>query len=312
VTDWQTRLKADPIPWLLEPENPSVRYWTLTELLDRPADDPEVRGARAAIPRQPLVQELFARQHADGHWGDDETKPYTAQGTLGVLAVLYTLGVEPDERTAAGCDSFLRFCQHEGGGFSMAKTRRSGIFPCTTGEHLPCLVYFGLGDDPRVRRAFAFLVEDMSSEDALACGRYQHRDCLWGAIAALNGLAVLPADMRSPGSGRVVQRLADALLDAAYDFEGEHKRWLTFSVPRAWDLLSALRALAAHGYVRDGSTELAEVPRCAPLFDLLLARQDEGGRWLCGSTSRTWPLEKRNRPSKWVTLDALMVLKDWG
>jgi hypothetical protein len=25
--------------------------------------------------------------------------------------------------------------------------------------------------------------------------------------------------------------------------------------------------------------------------------------------ARTWPLEARNRPSKWVTLDALRVLK---
>jgi len=209
--------------------------------------------------------------------------------------------VEPDERTSAGCDSFLRFCQHESGGFSMIKTRRSGIFPCTTGAHLPFLVTFGLGDDPRVRRAFAFLVEDMFTEDALDCGRYQHLDCLWGAIAALNGLAVLPAAKRSPQSEQVVRRLADALLDADYNFEGEHKRWFTFGVPRAWDLLSALRALAAHGYGGD--------PRFALLLDLVLARQDEHGRWPCGSVSRTWPLEKRNRPSKWVTLDALRLLK---
>lgn len=144
-------------------------------------------------------------------------------------------------------------------------------------------------------------VEDMSTENALDCGRYQHRDCLWGAMAALNGLAVFPADMRSPQSEQVVQRLADALLDANYDFEGEHKRRFTFSVPRAWDLLSALRALSAHGYGGD--------PRFAPLLDLFLARQDEQGRWLCGSVSRTWPLEKRNRPSKWITLDALRLLK---
>ena len=294
-------LRADPTEWLLEPENPSVRYWTLTDILDRPADDPEVREAKAAIAQQPLMQELFARQYPDGHWGDDETKPHTAQGAVAVLSILYMLGVEPNERTAAGCDSFLRFCQHESGGFSMVKTRRSGIFPCTTGPHLPFLVYFGLGDDPRVRRAFAFVVEDMSTEDALDCGRYQHQDCLWGAIAALNGLAVLPADMRSPQSEQVVRHLADALLDAAYDFEGEHKRWLTFGVPRAWDLLSALRALAAHGYAHD--------PRFTSLLELFLARQDERGRWLCGSVSRTWPLEKRNRPSKWFTLDALRLLK---
>jgi hypothetical protein len=301
MRNWKSKLKPDPTKWLLEPENPSVRYWTLTDILDRPADDPEVREAKAAIAQQPLVQELFARQHPDGHWGDDETKPHTAQGAMAVLSILHMLGVEPDERTTSGCDSFLRFCQHESGGFSMVKTRRSGIFPCTTGPHLPFLVYFGLGDNPRVRRAFAFLIEDMSTDDALDCGRYQHRDCLWGAIAALNGLAVLPADMRSPQSEQVVRRLADALLDADYDFEGEHKRWLTFGVPRSWDLLSALRALAAHGYAHD--------LRFAPLLDLLLARQDEQGRWLCGSVSRTWPLEKRNRPSKWVTLDALRVLK---
>src|SRR4030042_379967 len=93
------------IEWLLEPENPSVRYWTLVDILDRPASDPEVQGARAAITRLPLVQELFARRPPDGHWGDDATKPYTAEGTLGVLGVLHTLGIEPDGRTAAGCNS---------------------------------------------------------------------------------------------------------------------------------------------------------------------------------------------------------------
>jgi hypothetical protein len=166
------------------------------------------------------------------------------------------------------------------------------------------LVYFGLGDDARVRAAFAFLIQDMSTDDALDCGRYQHQDCLWGAIAALKGLAVLPADLRSAQSGRVVKRLANALLDASYDFTGEHKRWLTFGVPRAWDLLSALKTLAVHGYAGDS--------RFAPLLKLVLSCQDEQGRWSCGSVSRTWPIEKRNQPSKWVTLDALRVLKHAG
>jgi hypothetical protein len=341
MKNWQKRLNGDPLPWLLDPDNPSVRYWTLVDILDRPADDPEVQAARAAIADQPLVKELFNLQHPEGYWGDDETKPYTAQGAVAALTLLCMLGVPPDSRTAAGCDSFLRFCQNECGGFSLTKKQRSGIFPCTTGEHLPFLMYFGFGDDPRVAAAFAFLIEDMSTDEALDCGRYQHQDCLWGAISALNGLAVLPADesllrrawlrqarlrQAQPSAEqaqqplqqdqppvqqaqqaqyeRTVQRLADALLDARYDFEGEHKRWLTFGVPRAWDLLSALKALAAHGYAGDA--------RFAPLLELMLNRQDGQGRWLCGSVSRTWPLEKRNQPSKWVTLDALRVLKRGG
>ncbi len=304
MPSWQQSLNADPLPWLLDLENPSVRYWTLVDILDQSADSPAVQEARAAVPQQLLVKELFSLQHPEGYWGDDETTPYTAEGAVTALTLLHMLGVTPDERTAAGCDSFLTFCQNENGGFSLTRKLRSGIFPCTTGQHLPFLVYFGLGDDPRVRAAFSFLIEDMSTDDALNCGRYQHRDCLWGAIAALNGLAVLPIDMRSTQSEGVVERLANALLDARYDFGGEHKRWLTFGVPRAWDLLSALRALAAHGYARD--------LRFLPLLQLVLGRQDGQGRWLCGSVSRTWPIEKRNQPSKWVTLDALRVLKQAG
>jgi hypothetical protein len=299
--DWQKGLKGDALPWLLEIKNPSVRLWTLLELLGCPVSDPEVIEARAAITDQPLVKELFALQHPEGYWGEDEAKPYTAQGAVTVLNLLHMLGVPPDKRTTAGCDSLLNFCQHECGGFSLTKKLRSGIFPCTTGEHLPFLVYFGLGDDPRVKAAFDFVIEDMSTEDALDCGRYQHQDCLWGAIAALNGLAVLPAEMRSRKSERVVEKLAEALLDAQYDLEGEHKRWLTFSVPRGWDLLSALKALGANGYAQD--------VRFIRLLELLLDRQDDQGRWNCGSVSRTWPIEKRNRPSKWITLDALRVLK---
>lgn len=304
MNNWQKHLSGDLLPWLLDPENPSVRYWTLIDILDRPTNDSEVQEARAAIAHQSLAEKLFALQHPEGYWGADETKPYTAQGAVTVLTLLHMLGVTPDKRTAAGCDSFLKFCQHESGGFSLTKKLRSGIFPCTTGEHLPFLVYFGFSDDPRVQAAFTFLIEDMSTDDALDCGRYQHRDCLWGAIAALNGLAALPTDMQSTQSKRVVTQWANALLDAKFDFEGEHKRWLTFGVPRAWDLLSALKALTVHGYVHD--------PRFAPLLKLIINRQDSQGRWVCGSVSRTWPIEKRNRPSKWITLDALRLLKQAG
>jgi hypothetical protein len=123
----------------------------------------------------------------------------------------------------------------------------------------------------------------------------------WIAVAVLNGLAVLPADMRPDQSARVFERLANTLLYARYDFAGEHKRWLTFGVPRGWDLLSALKALAVHGYAQD--------TRFTPLLQRVLDRQDTQGRWLCGSVSRTWPMEKRGQSNKWVTLDALSVLK---
>jgi hypothetical protein len=48
------------------------------------------------------------------------------------------------------------------------------------------------------------------------------------------------------------------------------------------------------------------------LLEQVLERQDDQGRWKCGSVSRTWPIEKRNQPSKWITLDVLRVLKQAG
>jgi hypothetical protein len=297
-------LRADPTPWLLEVENPSVRYWTLIDILEHHPSDVEVAKIRQSILDQPLVKDLRSRQHPAGHWGEDETKPYTANGTLGVLSLLYMLGVPSDERIVAACDSFLRFCGSESGGFSMTRKRPSGIFPCTTGEHMPFLVYFGLSNDPRVRLAFLFLIEKLSTPDALDCGRYQHQECLWGAIAALKGLAVLPTDMHTPQVEHVIDKLGNTLLEANYDFDGEHKRWLTFGVPRAWDLISALNVLAIHGR--------SQSSRYQSLLDLVLDKQNAEGRWICGSVSRTWSLEKRNRPSKWVTLDVLRVLKNAG
>ena len=39
---WKDKLRADPIPWLLEHDNPPVRYFTRIELLDLPQTDKEV------------------------------------------------------------------------------------------------------------------------------------------------------------------------------------------------------------------------------------------------------------------------------
>jgi hypothetical protein len=41
--DWKSRLKAEPTNWLLEEDNASVRYFTLTDILDASADASEVK-----------------------------------------------------------------------------------------------------------------------------------------------------------------------------------------------------------------------------------------------------------------------------
>ena len=39
-------LKANPTDWLLERDNPSVRYFTLKDILGKAENDPEVKQAR--------------------------------------------------------------------------------------------------------------------------------------------------------------------------------------------------------------------------------------------------------------------------
>ena len=35
MDNWESILHPDPIPWLLEDSNPSVRYFTLIDILDQ-------------------------------------------------------------------------------------------------------------------------------------------------------------------------------------------------------------------------------------------------------------------------------------
>jgi hypothetical protein len=55
------------IDWLLEAENPPVRYWALTELLDVPSDSPKVREIRAEITGSKSVEDIFSKMHPDGY-----------------------------------------------------------------------------------------------------------------------------------------------------------------------------------------------------------------------------------------------------
>jgi len=45
MSDLKSVLKADPTDWLLEKDNPSVRYFTLTDILEKSENDPEVKEA---------------------------------------------------------------------------------------------------------------------------------------------------------------------------------------------------------------------------------------------------------------------------
>ncbi|MGI0156389.1 MAG: nitrogen fixation protein NifH, partial [Thermoplasmata archaeon] len=61
------------LEWLLEPEQPAVRYHTLTELLGRGPGDPDVREARAALTSRGWVPEILRERDPAGWWESSES-----------------------------------------------------------------------------------------------------------------------------------------------------------------------------------------------------------------------------------------------
>jgi hypothetical protein len=106
VDDWRTRLRGDPLPWLLDESNPAVRHLALRDLLDRPADDPEVVGSRRAATRTDPIASILAAQDPAGWWikpGVGYSPKYT--GTVWQLMFLDQLGADPAEpRIRAACE----------------------------------------------------------------------------------------------------------------------------------------------------------------------------------------------------------------
>ena len=64
--DWKKLLKADPTGWLLEPEDPGVRYLALRDLTD--AGGNELSAAREKAYRDSPIGTILENMDPDGYW----------------------------------------------------------------------------------------------------------------------------------------------------------------------------------------------------------------------------------------------------
>jgi hypothetical protein len=303
--DWTQVLTSDAIPWLMERSDPSVRYWTLTRLLDRPEDDAEVAEAHRAIMAQGPAVEILSHYAGDGRWeGERSYYTYKYTSTHWQLLLLAELAADgQDERIVAACQRMIGEVRREG---------RPVIWPCFHGNLIGYLHALGHGQDERVRDFEAELAR-VGTAGKWCCDLNGDLPCAWGAARALWGLGRIPADERSGaveaaiGSG--VRFLGRFKLRAGnYPSSGpRHKLWGQLSFPLFYqaDVLFALRALADLGRVD-------EKPTFRKAVVWLEDKCRDDSRWNGASPygSRMWTqLEKRRRPSKWVTWQALYVIK---
>jgi hypothetical protein len=292
---WQSTLD-DLLPWLLERENPSARYLTLRHLLDSGEEDSQVAEARAAIPSWPPVREILALMDERDFWGRRDRPFYGgAMGTHATLHLLAELGIGRTPQIEAACENLLEYGQHEKGGFT--------TLLCHTGNAIRTLLHFGYLGDPRLERAFDYLVSRSGMDDGLTCPYDDDEGCQWGITKALGAFAALPAAERTPQRMRAVQALADTVLDYEFDFEGRDSRWLDFGFPLDYqsDLVELCEVLARLDYGLD--------QRLGRLLTPVLSACTADGRGVKKNGTRALQVEKRGQPSKWITIRALRALK---
>jgi hypothetical protein len=300
---WQRDLKADPIPWLLERENPSARYLTLRHLLDSGEQDSQVAETRAEILTWSPVREILAAMDAVDFWGRADRPLYGgAVGTHATLDLFAELGLPRTSQLEAACENLFEHGQHANGGFTYDGTPGRCLL-CHTGIAIRTLVHFGYRDDPRLARAFEYLVARSTAPDGLTCAYAEGETCQWGITKALSAFAALPPADLPKDHARAVETLVGEVLDHEFDLDGRDARWLDFGFPLHYqsDLVELVDVLARLHYDFG--------PRFRRLLESVMEAQTAEGRWIKRYGTRALQVEERGQPSKWVTIHALRALK---
>lgn len=325
-----TVLQMEPIlEWLLEEENPSVRYFALQDLLGKLPDDPEVVAARHAIMQQGVVPAILAEQNADGSWGDPR-RFYTDKyrGSVWQLLVLAEMGADPsDPRVRNACAFILDAAQdRESGGFSVGHAvklgggRHSEVIPCLTGNMVWSLLRLGFADDDRVTRGIDWICRYQRFDDgdgAPVGWPYDKYEICWGkhtchmgVVKALKALSAIAPAKRSETCQKTLHDGTKYLL-AHRIYQKSHQLgvvskpgWLHLGFPLMYqtDILEILGILTDLG-CRDA--------RMGEALAVVRAKCGADGAWKMENSfngKMRVDVEVNGERSKWLTLKALRVL----
>lgn len=332
---WIPNRSQEPLPWLLNPASPGVRYLALRDLLDLGADDPELQAAHRQAHQQGPIATVLANMHPDGYWAEPGPGYYPKYtSTVWSLTLLAQLGasIKDDERIAQGCAYILDHGLTASGIFS-ASGSPSGTADCLHGNLCWALTALGCAD-PRLDSAYEWMARSVTGEGiapledkkaplrfyagkcgpTFACGSNNKLPCAWGAAKVMLAFSLLPVERRTPLIQRAIQHGVDFLFStdpAKADYpsgwnDKPSRNWWLFGFPVFYvtDMLQIVEALAALGYGTD--------PRLVNAWQLILSKQDAQGRWLLeyDYTGKTWvDFGKKKQPNLWVTLRALRALK---
>src|SRR5213083_2053001 len=142
---------SSAVEWLLQSGDPSVRYFTLTDILEKSKDSPEVEKAWRLIPSGPRVLILLDGQQSDGSFGVHPYQKWT--GAHWRLVSLVELGIAEGFRPAVKATNLvLKWLLGEA--HLRNVPRINGLYRrCASqeGNALAVCSRLGIAQDPRVR-----------------------------------------------------------------------------------------------------------------------------------------------------------------
>jgi len=311
MSNWKTILNADPTDWLLEPSHPSVRYFTLRWIFDRPEDDPEVLLAAQAIAQSAPIQKLLSSQRPEGYWGTD-ARPH--HGTKRYLGILKWLGYKDGPGIRKAMDYLINGCLQEDGSYAVELKGRMVKLPCHAGDLLSLMLWSGYENDPRTKKLLTWLVDIQGEDGVWPCiSKLRPFSCLWATVDILRAYRDLPENWVTQSIVTSRNLAIEQILDSNLYQYGTGKvssRWFEFGFPLRFDtdILEVLELLAP--YVSPGEARIQEG------LSLVLDKQTVEGCWLCEKhpkggrwMQQFFEFESLGEPSRWVTLHALRTLK---
>lgn len=321
--------------WLLEPDPPEVRYLALRDLLDRPADDPELQHSHQAAHRGGSIPQILSYMDPTGFWAEPgpgyNPKYFSTVWSLVLLAQLGA-SIQMDERIQLACHYLLEHAVAAGGQFT-ASGAPSGTADCLQGNLCWALTELGCRDE-RLGKAFDWLARSVTGEGIapmgersaplryyagkcgpnFACGANNGLPCAWGAVKVLLALANLPVEERSPLVERAIQQGVEFLFSVDPSTAGypcgyspkPSQSWWKFGFPVFYvtDVLQIAEVLVKFGYGQDAHLN--------NLIQLIHEKQNPDGTWSkeYDYSGKTWlDFGEKKKPNKYVTLRALRVLK---
>jgi hypothetical protein len=308
------------IDWLLE-SDPAIRWQVMRDLLDAP--EAEWRAERARVETDGWGARLLACEDEDGQWAGgafaprdvdqrewrEVGQPWTA--TTFALSQLREFGLDPACAPATRAVELIGInsrWEHDGQPFWEGEVEE-----CINGRTVADGAYFGVDVSPIVER----LVGERLDDGGWNCERERGsvRSSFASTINVLEGLLEYeratggtPASVEARRSGErylLERRLFRRLSTGAPAAE----RFLAFAHPNRWhyDVLRALDYFRATGAAPD--------PRLGEAIEHVRSRRSPDGTWVLDWTppGRVWfdVDDGPGRPSRWITLRALRVLRWW-